>query len=238
MCVRLLWCPRCVSVGRDAGALGGCGRLCQPQWVCPLCPVSPFCKRGPLGVSVRRWGDSPFVCGFPSRSHILVLWVTPLLGEGSPGPSARARARVSSPGPFVSVRVLPGDSMGVPGPRGWPPRLVTTPLRGVRVPSARGRASCSRDLRLERRPPGWAFSGVSARARPVWVLSRTQSAVCGFSFANVVSCFVSYVCATCFRGDGSRVQRRRLGSLRRKTGGEIPPALAPPPRLFGASSLS
>lgn len=154
-------CPR----GSGCRRAGGCGRLCRPQWVCPLCPVSPFCKRGPLalGVSVRgRGGGSPFVCGFPSRSHILFLCVTPLLGEGSPGPSARARAGLSSPGPFVSVRVLPGDGMGVRGPRGWPPLLVTTPLRGVRVRSARGRTSCSRDLRLERRPPGCAFSGVSA----------------------------------------------------------------------------
>lgn len=131
--------------------------------VSPLSAVPLVQAWAPRGVCARV-GGSPFVCGFPSRSHVLVWWVTPLLGEGSPGRSARARARVSSPGPFVSVRVLPGDSMGVPGPRGWPPLLVTTPLRGVRVPSARGRVSRSRDLRLERRPPGWAFSGVSARA--------------------------------------------------------------------------
>lgn len=163
MCVRLLWCPRCVSVGRDALALGGVAAFVGLSGCVPFVRCPPRAGVGPSGVCTRV-GGSPFVCGFPSRSHILVLWVTALLGEGSPGLSARARARVSFPGPFVSVRVLPGDSMGVPGPRGWPPLLVTTPLRGVRVPSARGRVSRSRDLRLERRPPGWASSGVAARA--------------------------------------------------------------------------
>lgn len=164
MCVRLLWCPRCVRVGRDAGALGGVAAFVGLSGCVPFVRCLPSASVGPSpsGCLCEGGGGSPFVCGFPSRSHILFLCVTPLLGEGSPGPSARARAGLSSPGPFVSVRVLPGDGMGVPGPRGWPPLLVTTPLRGVRVRSARGRTSCSRDLRLERRPPGCAFSGVSA----------------------------------------------------------------------------
>lgn len=173
MCVRLLWCPRCVSVGRDALALGGVAAFVGLSGCVPFVRCPPRAGVGPSGACARV-GGSPFVCGFPSRSHILVLWVT-ALGEGSPGPSARARARVSSPGPFVSVRVLPGDSMGVPGPRGWPPLLVTTPLRGVRVPSARGRVSRSRDLRLERRPPRWASSGVAARAPG---LSPVEYAIC------------------------------------------------------------
>lgn len=139
MCVRLLWCPRCVSVGRDALALGGVAAFVGLSGCVPFVRCPPRAGVGPSGVCARV-GGSPFVCGFPSRSHILVLWVTALLGEGSPGPSARARARVSSPGPFVSVRVLPGDSMGVPGPRGWP-HFLSLPLSEVCASPARVAAS-------------------------------------------------------------------------------------------------
>lgn len=160
-----------------------CDRLCLPQWVCPFCPMSPFSKRGALPGVRARMGVAP-LCAHPLAARApLLLRVTPLLGEGSPGPRARARTRVSPPGPFVSVWVLPSHGVGAPDPCGCP-RVVSLTLSGggVRVPSVRGRAFCSRDPLLKHRPPVRSHH-VLLRACRSWVLSSASS-VCGFSFAS------------------------------------------------------
>lgn len=218
-----------------------CDRLCLPQWVCPFCPMSPFSKRGALPGVRARMGVAP-LCAHPLAARApLLLRVTPLLGEGSPGPRARARTRVSPPGPFVSVWVLPSHGVGAPDPCGCP-RVVSLTLSGggcaspafVAAPSAVATHSSSIAH------PCVLITCYCARVVPG--SCRVRHLCAGFRslvFVNISARLVLciFVCATCFPEKGSRVRGWPLLSPRRETGwGGMNAARSPPPRLFGASS--
>ena len=175
---------------------GVCGRFCRSQWVCFLCLVSSFFKCGPLRASVRGW-EKPLCVRIP-RPHAhprrsRCAGVTFARRRVRRPERGWARARVSPPGSFVSALVLPGD--GVAPRRCGSPRLCYCLSPGMRVLRARGRASCSRDPRLQHCPPGGASSRVPAREPrlgPVGCVIRS-------SFASVRerSC-TPLLCVLCF----------------------------------------
>lgn len=133
-CVSFVWCPPSLSVAPS-------GLLCEG-------------------------GRSPFVCASPGRTRTLApvgARVTPSLGGGSAGLSAGGHGPVCPlPAPLCPRWFFPATAWAP-----WrcgSPRLCHCLSPGVRLLRARGRASCSRDSRLQHRPPGGASSRVPARA--------------------------------------------------------------------------
>lgn len=183
-------CPRGLGCVGWVPVRWGCGRLCRPQWVCPFCLVSPFCQRGPLG-HLCEGGSGPRVCAFPGRPRTLVLRATPLLGEGSSGCSAQARARGSPPALWGPGGFFPATARAPAA--GWvTPLGVTAPLRGVCDPAC----SIPRPGVRPRVSPCAACAWVLWSA---WPVCGVRCAVCGSVRARLVlRVCVSRVCATCF----------------------------------------
>lgn len=176
---------------------------------------------GPPGVCARM-GVAP-LCAHPLAARApLLLRVTPLLGEGSPGPRARARTRVSPPGPFVSVRVLPSHGVGAPGPCGCPPVVSLTPSGGCASPAFAAAPSAVATHSSSIAHPCVLITCYCAPVVPG--SCRVRDLCAGFRslvFVNISARLVLciFVCATCFPENGSRVRGWPLLSPRRETGG-------------------